>query len=241
MRSSPTAACEIHTNIEPFDLRRKRAALELFERSKRLEKNHPNRLLVDSWQPCHRLKNTKSMLDTVTELQKDHHLPENRDPLERVPTNLPPHLPLKKPEIKQNLLDKSGKSTNPIILKSSALETIDNYSSTWTHSNTDGSAFKGTVNAGYGAVIYLPNEDKREVFNSSGSFCSNYIAEQQAMTNAINHINIQYDINPHATTHLVVFTDSLSTLQALETGEDVGKDIVHLTWAIHNLISRHQV
>ena len=119
MRSSPTAACEIHTNIEPFDLRRKRAALELFERSKRLEENHPNRQLVDSWQPCQRLKNTTSILDTVTELQKDHHLPDNRDPLERVPRNLPPHLPLKKPEIKQNLLDKSGKSTNPIILKSS--------------------------------------------------------------------------------------------------------------------------
>ena len=108
-------------------------------------------------------------------------------------------------------LDKSGKSTNPIILKSSAL-TIDNYPSTWTHSYTDGSAFKGTVNAGYGAVIYLPNEDKREVFNSSGSFCSNYIAEQQAMTNAINHINIHFDINPHAATHVVVYTDSLSSL-----------------------------
>ena len=61
------------------------------------------------------------------------------------------------------------------------------------------------------------------------------------MTNAINHINIHFDINPHAATHVVVFTDSLSTLQALETGEDVSKDIVHLTWAIHNLISRHQV
>ena len=241
MRSSPTAACEIHTNIEPFDLRRKRAALELFERSKRLEKNHPNRLLVDSWQSCQKLKNTTSILDTVNDLQKDHHLPNNRDPLERVPKNLPPHLPLKKPEIKQDLLDKSGKSTNPIILKSSALETIDNYPSTWTHSYTDGSAFKGTVNAGYGAVIYLPNEDIREVFNSSGSFCSNYIAEQQAMTNAINHINIHFDINPHAATHVVVFTDSLSTLQALETGEDVSKDIVHLRWAIHNIISRHQV
>ena len=40
------------------------------------------------------------------------------------------------------------------------------------------------------------------------------------MTNAINHINIHFDINPHAATHVVVFTDSLSTLQALETGED---------------------
>ena len=47
MRSSPTAACEIHTNIEPLEIRRKRAALELYERSKRLERDHPNRILVD--------------------------------------------------------------------------------------------------------------------------------------------------------------------------------------------------
>lgn len=241
MRSSPTAACEIHTNIEPLELRRKRAALELFERSKRLERNHPNRTLVDSWQPNQRLKNTTSILDTINEIQKEHHLPETRDPLERVPITLPPHLPLLRPEIKQNLLDNSGKNTNPIVLKSSALETIDTYPSTWTHSYTDGSAFKGTVNAGYGAVIYLPNEDRRDVFNSSGSFCSNYTAEQQAMTNAINHINAHFDTHPHAATNVVIFTDSLSTLQALETGTDVSKDIVHLTWAIHNLMSRHRV
>ena len=47
MRSSPIAACEIDTNIEPLEFRRKRAALELYERSKRLEENHPNRVLVD--------------------------------------------------------------------------------------------------------------------------------------------------------------------------------------------------
>ena len=43
MRTTPTAACEIHTNIEPLEFRRKRAALELYERSKRLEYNELSR------------------------------------------------------------------------------------------------------------------------------------------------------------------------------------------------------
>ena len=241
MRTSPTAACEIHTNIEPLENRRKRAALELYERSKRLEKDHPNKILVDKWKPNPRLKTVTSILDTVLDLQQSHHLPESREPLERVSPTLPPHLPIKKPEIKQRLLDNSGKKTYPVALKASALETIDSYPPSWIHSYTDGSAFKGTVNAGYGATIHFPNGDKKEIFNSSGSFSSNYIAEQQAITNTVNHINILFDTHIQPKTDLVIFTDSLSTLQTLETGNDVTKDITHLIWAMHNLMDRHHI
>ena len=241
MRSSPTAACEIHTNIEPLENRRKRAALELYERSKRLEKDHPNKILVDKWRPNPRLKTVTSVLDTVSDLQQSHHLPECREPLERVPPTLPPHLPLIKPEIKQRLLDNSGKNTYPVALKTSALETIDSYPSTWIHAYTDGSAFKGTVNAGYGATMHFPNGDKKEIFNSSGSFSSNFIAEQQAITNTANHINILFDTSQQPKNNVVIFTDSLSTLQTLATGKDVTKDITHLIWAMHNLMDRHHV
>ena len=240
MRTSPTAACEIHTNIEPLEIRRKRAALELLERSKRLERDHPNRVLVDRWKPNQRLKNTHSVLDTALELQRKHHLPEKREPLERVPPTLPPHLSLQKPEIKQTLLDKSNKKTYPIALKSSALETIDSFPPSWVHSYTDGSAFKATINAGYGAVINLPNGERKEIFNSSGSFCSNYIAEQHAITNTINHITYHFDTNPLAITDVVIFTDSLSTLDALENGTDTSKDIIHLSWSLHHLLSKHK-
>ena len=63
MKSSPTAACEIHTHIEPLEIRKKRAALELYERSKRLERDHPNIVLVDKWKSNQRLKHTQSVLD----------------------------------------------------------------------------------------------------------------------------------------------------------------------------------
>ena len=241
MRTTPTAACEIHTNIEPLEFRRKRAALELYERSKRLECNHPNRILVDKWKPNKRLKNTTSILDTVIDLQERHHLPERREPLRRVPPTLPPHLVIRKPEIRKALLDRCKKDANPVVLKHSALETIDSYPSTWIHAYTDGSAFKATINAGYGAVMHLPDGDKKEVYNSSGSFCSNFIAEQQAITNTANHINYVFDIKPHLLTDVVIFTDSLSTLEKLESGTDVNKDLTQLIWSLHHLISRHNI
>ena len=70
-----------------------------FERSKRLEHNHPNRVLVDKWSQNQRLKNTHSILDTVVDLQEKHHLPERREPLNRVPPNLPPHLNILKLQV----------------------------------------------------------------------------------------------------------------------------------------------
>ena len=75
-------------------------------------------------------------------LQESNHLPEK------------PHLSLKKPEIMETLLDGSNKQSSPVALKASALATIESYQSTWIHSYTDGSTFKATINAGYGAVIY---------------------------------------------------------------------------------------
>ena len=241
MRTTPTAACEIHTNIEPLEFRRERAALETYERSKRLESNHPNKILVDKWKPNKKLKKTTSILDTAMDLQEKHHLPERREPLKRVPPNLPPHITTTKPEIKKTLLDKCKKDTYPVALKHSALETIDSYPPTWIHSYTDGSAFKATINAGYGSVMYLPSGDKKEVFNSSGSFCSNFIAEQQAITSTANYINHLFDTNPHITTDIVIFTDSLSTLEKLEGGTDASKDFTHLIWSLHSLISRHHI
>ena len=50
MKSSSTAACEIHTNIEPMQNRREAAVVEAIERYKRQNTHHPNRILVDDSQ-----------------------------------------------------------------------------------------------------------------------------------------------------------------------------------------------
>ena len=76
MRSSPTAACEISANIEPLELRRKKAALELYERAQRMEPTHPCNHLVTKWKGLARLQQ-KSVLHVVKDLKQNHHLPEN--------------------------------------------------------------------------------------------------------------------------------------------------------------------
>ena len=55
-RTAPTAACEVHSNIEPLAPRRKKAAMHLYEKGKREQKGRPNGSLVDVWQPETRLK-----------------------------------------------------------------------------------------------------------------------------------------------------------------------------------------
>ncbi|GFR93496.1 RNA-directed DNA polymerase from mobile element jockey [Elysia marginata] len=80
MRFTQTAACEIHTNIEPLRLQRDEAVMNMVERYKRSDKSHPNRQLIDTWKPTGRLKQ-KSVMDIATYLQEKHHLPNNRENL----------------------------------------------------------------------------------------------------------------------------------------------------------------
>ncbi|GFS13908.1 hypothetical protein ElyMa_001409300 [Elysia marginata] len=62
MPSTPTAACEIHTHIEPLGLRRDAAVMNMVERYKRSDESHPNRQLIDTLKPTSRLK--KKLLPT---------------------------------------------------------------------------------------------------------------------------------------------------------------------------------
>ena len=240
MKTTPTAACEIDANIEPLELRREKAALEMYERSKRLEPNHPNRQLVENWKPKNRIKH-QSVLQKVEKLKEKHHLPEVRENIERVPTKCPPYQPMKQATINKGLKNNSNKKTDPLILKQSSKETIESYPNDWIHAYTDGSAFKATINAGYGAVIQHPDKSKQEILAPCGSFCSNYVAEQLAIHSTVIHIHNFFDNNPHAITNAVIFTDSLSTLQALENGTDGTTEMTQLSLCIHHLISKHNI
>ncbi|GFS16740.1 hypothetical protein ElyMa_006804500 [Elysia marginata] len=81
MRSTPTAACEIHTNIKPLGLRRDAAVMNVVERYTGSDKSHPNRQLIDTWKPTGRLKQ-KSVMDIATYLQEKLYLPNNRENLQ---------------------------------------------------------------------------------------------------------------------------------------------------------------
>ena len=68
MRTTPTAACEVHTNIKLLHLIREAAVVETVERYRRLDGQHPNRKLIDNWQPNKRIKRN-SVLDVALKLQ----------------------------------------------------------------------------------------------------------------------------------------------------------------------------
>ena len=239
IRSSPTAACEISANVEPLELRRKKAALDLYERAKRMEPSHPCRVLVDKWKGLSRLQQ-KSVLHVAKDLSSLNILPSNREEIHRVNKETPPHREIKTPVINKHLLGKEGKKADPIVLKLSALETIDSYPKDWLHVYTDGSAFKATINAGYGAVLCHPDGRETELFNSCGSFCSNYVAEKEAITQSITHIHEMFDENPDDIRNIVIFTDSQSALQALESGECGDQSLSKLTTKIDCLMSKHE-
>ena len=192
MRSTPIAACEIDANIEPMDLRRERSLLEGVERYRRLEEDHPNRTLVDSWMPIKRLQQ-KSPLDVVSQLEETHQLPPNRKLLKKY-QEFPPWTELKRANIYPSLLNPEiSKKSNQNTLKLCTLETIDSYGQDCIHAYTDGSAFKGTSFAGYGAFLKFPDKSSTEISNSCGEHCSNFEAEIIAIKSTIEYLKSLFE------------------------------------------------
>ena len=241
MRSTPTAACEIDARVEPLDLRRERAVLESKERYCRLETDQPNRALVDSWQPTCRIRQ-QSPLDVALGLQNKHDLPQNRLPSQNHST-IAPWADLKSATIKCSLLDPViDKNSNPTLLRTCALETIDSYQQIPIHAYTDGSAFNATTSAGCGALLKFPDGPDIEISDACGKSCSNYDAEIQGLISAVENIHQHFESGSSEAMDIVIFTDSMSTLQALENLEvsnHLGIDCLALS--INKLLTSHDI
>lgn len=214
MRSTPTAACEIDSNIEPLQLRRNRAALEAVERYRRLENDHPNKILTERNRTTSK-KKQKTLLQISDDLQQKHHLPQNREPMTRH-SPLPPGGRKRQPIIRTSLNNTNlSKSSNPLELKVGTLETIESYTDTATHIYTDGSAFKATINAGLGAYLIFPDKTSLEISAPCGNYCTNFQAEIDAMNIALETVEHKYNNKQLSPTDIAVFTDSQSALQAM--------------------------
>ena len=219
LKSTPTAAAEIMTNIEPLEMRREKATIETFERSKRMPTSHPSRKLVDTWKPKCRIKN-QSILHHAEKIKEKLSLPEERAPLYKT-TSTPPNKLSTPPEIETNLKGKIKltKASDHVDLKLAAEKTIQSYPDEWTHVYTDGSAEEATRNAGWGIWIRNPEGTTEELFDSCGENSSNYDAEVYAIQKAIDHVHHKFEDNSTKAKDVVIFTDSKSTLQALEGSE----------------------
>ena len=241
MRTTPTAACEVDARVEPLDLRRERAVLESVERYCRMEPDHPNRALVESWQPIGRIKQ-QSPMDIALQLHNKHSLPENRL-LSLNHSIIQPWTELEPAEIRCSLLDPTiDKSSHPTLLKSCALETIDSYHDVPIQAYTDGSALDGTSSAGCGAYLKFPDRSEVDISEACGMTCSNYDAEIQGLIYAVEAVHQHFVSDQGEPNDVVMFTDSLSTLQALENLENENDfGIEHLALSIDGLLASYAV
>ena len=179
---------------------------------RRAEDDKPNAKITNSWNENTRIKK-RSILKVEKKLQEKHYLPQNREKEHYVDKDIPPNQNLKKPSICLDLKKKVSKQNSDIMdLQLTGLQTIQEYPDNWIHIYTDGSAMKGTVNAGFGAKIEYPDKSIDEISSPCGAFCSNFEAEALAMKTAISKI----PNNPNKLQNIVLFTDSKSVLEALK-------------------------
>ena len=240
MRSAPTAACEIHANIEPLGKRREKAALELYEKTMRTSCDNPNRILVENWQPTNRLQQ-KSVLHKVWELKEKHHLPDQRKVTSAVLEDMPPNINLNPPEIRLTIKGNVSKKDDPTEILRAALETIDSYSDTWIHVYTDGSAFRGTSKAGYGVLIHYPDGSSGKFSGACGEHASNYIAEIAAIETSLHYIKTYFQTFPARKQNIVIFTDSKSALDGLNNDPTNNEEFKKILLETHELIETYGV
>ena len=241
LRSTPTAACEIHTNVEPLRLRREAAVVETLERYQRQDENHPNKIILEQQRPKQRIKK-KSILSVAEELKEKYEMPEEREPIYLFDSSYQYEEAKKYPIIEKQLKDNIGKKgSNPLDLMNAALRTIDKYPDNMVHIYTDGSATSGTRNAGFGARIHFPDRTCREISGPCGTYCTNYEAEATAIEQALSALSNEYHINSVNKENIVIFTDAMSVLQALENSTFKDKKIRNLSAVIGQFISTHAV
>ena len=142
---------------------------------------------------------------------------------------------MKQPIINKSLPENLSRNSEPHLLKSITLELIDSYPKDSIHIYTDGSAFKATINAGYGAKVTYPSGNRSELYDSCGSFSSNFVAEQLAIEAALKSVENKITLLAEPRNNVIIFTDSLSTLQSLESGKYENKQMSKIANIVNNL------
>ena len=151
----------------------------------------------------------------VRELQ----LPEQRADLSITGTFHPNQVPCL-PEIRKSLIEPGvDKQSNDTLLKRVAQATIKSYPASTTTVFTDGSLIKvgGTTKAGYGAVVRFAGQTESDELVGPCCEGSNYIAELTAIREALEYIEERVEEDATLAADVVIFTDSMSTLQAIES------------------------
>ena len=81
----------------------------------------------------------------------------------------------------------------------------------WTHVYTDGSATNAIKDGGAGIVIHHPNGMRETAYAATGTHCSNYRAETEALMKAVSMVEDSTEV----VSNVVFLTDALSVIEAL--------------------------
>ena len=216
VKTTPIEEMEKTADLQPLEERRNFKILTQCEKIRRLSDHPLHGRLLDGTR--NRLKR-QSQLHLATELRKPlediippydaHYEAETLDP---EPWSLE-ELHLK---IKQTIPGIRKKGDEPSeVQRVLTLELIDREypRDKWIHVYTDGSAENAIKNGGSGAYIRYPDDPSTSISKPSGKLCSNFKAEVSAITLAAEHLISSVS----CTRNVVILTDSLSTIQALES------------------------
>ena len=241
LKSTPSSACEIDSNIEPLNLRRERSAALTLERYRRMEPENPCRKMITEWNPKNRIQKT-SFLKKTTEIASKYKFPENRS-ISKPITTKSPNIELKLPTISKELHIKCDKSTPPNILKTIADETIDRYDPDSIKAYTDGSAENATKNGGYGGYICIPQTNKPiSIKGPCGKYSSNYDAEIIAMIKTMQEVEKGIKNTSVRPNDITIFTDSQSALEAITSFKDKPTSLLEqLLLTCHNVSKNHEI
>ena len=232
MKSTPIAAMEEVTGIQSLEKRRQMKILTQAEKFK-CQQGHPMKTKVSGY-TRKRIKR-ESFASRVKKLQRDH--------IGDLPTQTtPPDLFNSKPWEEAGLEDISICTEIPLLgqndlqadlVKSNIARSHceDLYpQEAWVHAYTDGSATKAVRDGGAGVFIRYPNGETITRSTPTGTYCSNYKAEVQALTLAAEMVK-ESDYQ-----QVVFLTDARSVLEALAEGKERG-----LRDRLHDLAETHRV
>ncbi|GFS24382.1 hypothetical protein ElyMa_003414300 [Elysia marginata] len=160
----------------------------MYERAQRMNPLHPAKLLVENWKKKDRTQ-YPTIMHHITTLEERCHLSNDRKTTCRVP-KIPPNKDMKSPVVITHQKNPGYKQKDrPCSLETRSEIPILTYPPDWIHIYTDGSAFKATVNAGYGVYACFPDGTSREIYGACGETCSNYEAQTIGIQSALELFN----------------------------------------------------
>ena len=235
MKTTPISAMEEVTGVQPLQDRRNMKTLLQAEKFK-CQLNHPMKAKVEG--PTRSRLKRDSFANRVKKLEREH--------LSHLPTlTIPPTLYHYRPWEDTSLARMTICTSIPKLSSRDLVADLVRCNETraycedlypqeaWIQAYTDGSATKAVADGGAGVFIQFPDGTINTESVPTGTHCSNYKAEVQALLTAVQMVE---NSSLKEYRQVVFLTDALSVLEALNNGGEP-----ELTDSLKSLAETHRV